>query len=87
MNPFGKDINAYEDESDVLVAEVSTPSHGVGYEIGYALTQNKPVICIYQKGAVVSKMILGNPHPNLTVYSYSNWEDAIDFISKKLHVN
>ena len=30
---------------DLLVAEVSTPSHGVGYEIGYALSLKKPVIC------------------------------------------
>ncbi|MDX1435966.1 MAG: nucleoside 2-deoxyribosyltransferase, partial [Anaerolineales bacterium] len=30
--------------SDALVAEVSTPSHGVGYEISYALSLGKPVL-------------------------------------------
>ena len=34
---------------DVLVAEVSVPSHGVGYEIGFALQAGKSVLCLYQK--------------------------------------
>ena len=37
-------------ECDMIVAEVSTPSHGVGYEICYALNQGIPVICMYQQG-------------------------------------
>jgi nucleoside 2-deoxyribosyltransferase len=56
---------------DALVAEVSVPSHGVGYEIGYALGQGKPVLCIALKGRKVSKMITGNPHPLLRVEFYS----------------
>jgi len=63
-------------ESDVLVAEVSTPSHGVGYEIGYALDLEKPVLCLYRKGVVVSKMITGNPHRLLTVLEYEDMEEA-----------
>ncbi|MCD6424877.1 MAG: nucleoside 2-deoxyribosyltransferase [Anaerolineales bacterium] len=59
-------------ESDLLIAEVSTPSHGVGYEIGYALDMGKPVLCLYKKGVVISKMITGNPHPLLTVIDYEN---------------
>ncbi|HDN05032.1 MAG TPA: hypothetical protein ENF27_03755 [Chloroflexi bacterium] len=59
-------------ESDLLIAEVSTPSHGVGYEIGYALDLGKPVLCLYKKGVVISKMITGNPHPLLTVIDYEN---------------
>ena len=31
---------------DALIAEVSAPSHGVGYEIGYALEQGKSVLCL-----------------------------------------
>ena len=57
---------------DALVAEVSTPSHGVGYEIGYALSKGKPVLCCYRLGRGVSKMILGNPHPNLQTRQYSS---------------
>ena len=52
---------------DALIAEVSAPSHGVGYEIGFALEQGKPVLCLAQEGVSVSKMITGNLHPSLQV--------------------
>jgi nucleoside 2-deoxyribosyltransferase len=67
-------------ESDLLIAEVTTPSHGVGYEIGYALDQGMPVLCLYNHEAVVSKMITGNPHPLLSVYSYQNWPHAEEIL-------
>ena len=63
-------------ESDLLIAEVSTPSHGVGYEIAYALNLSKPVFCLYHERAVVSKMITGNSHSLLSVSSYQDWPDA-----------
>jgi nucleoside 2-deoxyribosyltransferase len=62
---------------DVLIAEVSVPSHGVGYEIGLALGNEKPILCLYQEGRKVSKMITGNPHSNLTVKSYHSVEEAV----------
>jgi 2'-deoxynucleoside 5'-phosphate N-hydrolase len=62
---------------DVLIAEVSIPSHGVGYEIGFALELGKPVLALYQNGCRVSKMISGNPDPNLTVQMYQSTADAI----------
>ena len=74
-----RDVNWIR-ESDRLVAEVSTPSHGVGYEIGYALDLEKPVLCLYREGVVVSKMITGNPHPLLTVRSYQDLEEAKDIL-------
>jgi nucleoside 2-deoxyribosyltransferase len=36
-------------ESDVVVAEISTPSLGVGYEIGRAIERKKPLLCLYNK--------------------------------------
>jgi len=72
---------------DVLLAEVSVPSHGVGYEIGFALNLGKPVLCLYQNGRKVSKMITGNRDANITIYEYSNMGDALEhireFLSKK----
>lgn len=77
-------------ESDVLVAEISAPSHGVGYEIGYALGLGKPVLALYQQGLKVSKMISGNPDPNLSVAAYESPEQALwllrAFLSKHLFV-
>ncbi len=71
---YQRDVSWIE-ESDLLIAEVSTPSHGVGYEIGYALSLGKPVLCLYDHQAVVSKMITGNPHTLLTLRAYSGLED------------
>ncbi len=62
---------------DALVAEVSVPSHGVGYEIGFALEKGKPVLCLAEQGRAVSKMITGNPHTNLKVRYYQNTLQSI----------
>jgi nucleoside 2-deoxyribosyltransferase len=64
--------------ADALIAEVSIPSHGVGYEIGFVLGLGKPVLCLYEQGRAVSKMITGNPHPNLTVHAYQTSAQAAD---------
>ena len=48
-------------QSDVLIAEVTTPSLGVGYEIGRAVEWGKRVICFYRptEGRRLSGMIAG----------------------------
>ena len=60
-----------------LVAEVSTPSHGVGYEVAYALSLGKPVLCLHQRRQPVSKMLTGNTHENISVRSYLDAEGAV----------
>ena len=65
---------------DALIAEVSTPSHGVGYEIGYALNLNKPVLCCCRDGLRLSKMISGNPDPRLVVRPYKTPEEAVRLV-------
>jgi 2'-deoxynucleoside 5'-phosphate N-hydrolase len=67
-----------------LIAEVSVPSHGVGYEIGFALNEGKPVLCLYQAGRKVSKMISGNPHPNLQFWPYQDSAEAVALARKFL---
>jgi hypothetical protein len=69
---------------NALIAEVSTPSHGVGYEIAYALGLRKPVLCCYQEGVTVSKMILGNDSPGLTVRSYENEDELHELLDQFL---
>jgi len=80
---YNRDVNWIQ-ESDLLIAEVSTPSHGVGYEIGYALDLDKPVLCLYQKDIVVSKMITGNSHPLLTVMEYQDMAHAEEILQTYL---
>jgi 2'-deoxynucleoside 5'-phosphate N-hydrolase len=76
LDVYTRDVNWIQN-CDALIAEVSVPSHGVGYEIGYALQAGKPVLCLYQEGRKISKMITGNPHPALSMESYSEVVDAL----------
>lgn len=57
-------------ECNIVIAEVSIPSTGVGYEIAYVLTLNKPVLALYEEDRVISAMISGNTSPKLTLLSY-----------------
>ena len=69
-------------KSDALIAEVTVPSTGVGYEICRALDRKIPVLCLHIPNAVVSAMVLGNPDPSLEVRTYSN-EAALNEIIVK----
>ena len=67
---FSRDLR-WLDESDLVVAEVSTPSHGVGYEIAYArYVRRIPVIALYRRGRTkrCSAMISGDPGIRLLEY-------------------
>src|SRR5438105_746881 len=52
---------AWLKSADYLVAEVTTPSLGVGYEIGKATEWGKPVLCLFRaaEGRALSAMIAG----------------------------
>jgi hypothetical protein len=69
---------------DGLIAEVSTPSHGVGYEIAFALGMDKPVLCCFRDGVVISKMITGNSSPGLWVKAYRDMEHALILVDEFL---
>ena len=60
--------------ADVLVAEVTTPSLGVGYEIGRAVEWGKRVVCLHRPShdRKLSGMIAGCA--GLTVYEYTGVE-------------
>jgi hypothetical protein len=66
--------------SDAVVAEVSTPSLGVGYEIGRGLEMKKHILCVFrpQEGKMLSAMIAGCP--DVTVKSYSSLEEVKSII-------
>ncbi len=55
--------------SEVLIAECTNPSHGVGYELAYAEARNIPVHIFYDKSrANVSAMLNGNTRFKLYPY-------------------
>ncbi|HEX9616146.1 MAG TPA: nucleoside 2-deoxyribosyltransferase [Anaerolineales bacterium] len=80
---FLRDVN-WIDACDALIAEISTPSHGVGYEIAHALNQGKKVLCCYQEGRRISKMISGNTLPGLRIRAYRDHEEAIHIVREFL---
>ena len=80
---FQRDIEWLKD-CDSVVAEVSTPSHGVGYEIAYALSLEKPVLCLYAQDAAVSKLITGNNSPGIVVSSYRDHKQALEILDNFL---
>lgn len=57
-------------ESDIIVAEVTTPSLGVGYEIGRGYEMGKKIICLFRpnNGRLLSNMILGCPGVEVIEY-------------------
>jgi len=72
---------AWLKECDTIVAEVSTPSLGVGYEIGRWETE-KPIICLYRKEAAqrISSMIIGNK--NILAKEYKNIAEVKGILDK-----
>lgn len=78
---FERDM-AWIKESDVVVAEVTTPSLGVGYELGQAESMGKKIICLYRKveGKRLSAMISGNSY--MKVFEYESLEDIKEILLK-----
>lgn len=76
---FQRDVD-WVRAADVIVAEVTTPSLGVGYEIGLAESLGKKIICCYrpQPDRKLSAMVLGNA--TLTIVEYK----TVDELKEKL---
>jgi nucleoside 2-deoxyribosyltransferase len=70
---YERDMN-WLNESDIVVAEVTNPSLGVGYEIGQ-MEGKKPILCLFreQDEKRLSAMIGGNTQ--LHVQKYKTIED------------
>jgi nucleoside 2-deoxyribosyltransferase len=61
-------------ESDIVVAEVTQPSLGVGYEIGKAEELGKKILCLYRENNKrISAMISGNE--NLVTLKYNTLDE------------
>ena len=68
-------------ECDVLLADVSVPSHGVGIEIGWAESYGVPILLISKKGAKTSsslKIISEN------IIEYNKVEDILPKVKKAI---
>lgn len=77
------------DGSKIMIAEVSGPSLGVGFEISYALFVKKiPVLAVYHSNAgQISSMISGCPNPLLQLKKFSDIDDLTSSIKKFIASN
>lgn len=80
---YQNDIKGCVVEADVIVADLSSPSHGVGYEISTMVeAHNKPVIGVARTGSQVSGVLLGIPGFELGFYD--DMETLLDYVVVKL---
>jgi nucleoside 2-deoxyribosyltransferase len=83
---YERDIERLE-QCDVLVAEASGSSYGVGFEVGYMLGRsaqtNKRVVVLYKadREDKISRFIPGTSHPRCTTISY---KDPGELVAKVL---
>ena len=65
---------------DIVVAEVTSPSLGVGYELGWACALKKPILCLYRprEGKQLSAMIAGSE--NIVTAQYATPDQARQII-------
>jgi nucleoside 2-deoxyribosyltransferase len=82
---FERDL-AWLESADVLIAEASGSSYGVGFEVGYvtsrAASTGQRVLVLYEEARRprVSRLIAGNTHPACTTYPYRDAADLLRFV-------
>jgi len=76
------------DGCDLLIAEASGSSFGVGFEVGYVLGRSdrtgQRVLLVYDaaRRGQVSRLLVGNSHPNCATYAYSDADDLLGFVDR-----
>lgn len=71
-------------QSNLVIAEVSHPSIGVGYEIALAESIGIPVVALYHRGSEhhISAMIAGND--KIVTLPYDTFEELDSLLEKQL---
>jgi len=79
---YERDIE-WLDACDLLIADASGSSYGVGFEVGYVLGRSestgKRVVLLYRadRRDKVSRLIVGNAHPRCSVVPYASADDLV----------
>lgn len=88
VNVYARDITWLEN-SDVLIAEITVPSIGVGMEIEHAIRMNKriPILCLFDMNMSkpLTRMVIDCPH--VIAYGYRDMESAKTVISEFINSN
>ena len=83
---YERDIE-WLDACDILIADASGSSFGVGFEVGYVIGRSdrteQRVVLLYRAGRrdQISRLIVGNAHPRCRTLPY---EDATDLSRRVL---
>ena len=78
---YNRDIK-WLHSADVLVADVSTPSVGVGYEIGTAEMLDKRILCLYKEGSLKPISVMIDGDNKLIKKIYKNVDELPDIIKE-----
>ena len=79
-----RDVQMIQD-SDIMIAEVTNPSLGVGYELAYAESLKRPILCLFNasSGKKLSAMVRGNSYNTIAEYSDLQYiKDAVQSFIK-----
>lgn len=86
---YERDINWLE-SCDLLIADASGSSFGVGFEVGYLLGRSgateQRALVLYRadRARQVSRLIVGMAHPRCAVLKYENPEDLVLRVTESL---
>jgi hypothetical protein len=84
---FRRDID-WLSRCEVLVAEASGSSYGVGFEVGYVLgraaSTGQRVVLLYDAARrhTISRLIIGNGDDACTTFAYTSLKDLTAFIDQ-----
>lgn len=86
---YDRDIRWLEN-ADLLIAEASGSSYGVGFEVGYVLGRSERtgqrVLLVFDEArrAAISRFIAGANHPACAVRGYRNSTDLVALVREYL---
>lgn len=74
---YKRDIELLK-QCDIVFADITVPSLGVGYELAYAESLGKRIYAVYEKDVNVSGLIRGNK--NITFFAYESIDEVLNRI-------
>lgn len=86
---YERDIRWLE-SADLLIAEASGSSYGVGFEVGYVLGRSEQtgqrVLLVYSESrrSAISRFIAGARHPACTVHAYREPAELVSIVQEYL---
>jgi len=88
---YERDI-AWLERCDLLIADATGSSYGVGFEVGYVLGRsertNQRVMLVHRadRRDRISRLIAGNSHPRCSTYGYLDADDLAEFVARSVEL-